>query len=110
LCSRQVVLWHQSEGITLLREEVRSGKKTEWVALGRDFMISLGIPSGLGALSVQREWTVLSKASLVTMAARVTEGSHVGVMTNGSGLLGCSHGGRGSSGGVVCVISLAKCE
>jgi hypothetical protein len=51
----------------------RREKRAERVARGRSFMISLGIPSGPGALPVSSEFIVLSNLSRVIMSARVRE-------------------------------------
>jgi hypothetical protein len=71
-------------------------------------MISLGMPSGPGALPVPSELTVLSKVLRFVMSARVTEGSPRGAITNCLGLSGVSHGRRGRSGGVARASSLSK--
>jgi hypothetical protein len=88
----------------------RREKRAERVALGSNFVISLGMPSGPGALPVPSELTFLSNVSRAIMSARVREGSPRGSMTDGSRLPGCSHGGTRSSGGVAGVSSLSKCE
>jgi hypothetical protein len=66
-------------------------------------MISLGIPSGPGALHVPSEIIVSSNVSWVIMSASVRVGSPRGSMTIRSRLFGCSHGGMGSSVGVARV-------
>jgi hypothetical protein len=109
LCSKQVMLWHHSKGVqALLARGNRMEKRAERVALRRNFMISLGIPSWPGGLPVPSGLTILSNVSRVIMSARVREGSPRGSMTNGLGLSGCSHGGMGSSGGVARVRSLSN--
>jgi hypothetical protein len=77
----------------------RRERRAERVARGRNFMISLGIPSGPGALPVPREIIFLSNVTQVIMSARVREVSPRGSMAKRSGLSGCSHGGTGSTGG-----------
>jgi hypothetical protein len=86
----------------------RREKRAERVAGGRSLMISLGIPSGLGALPVPSEVIVLSNVSRVIMSARVREGFPRGAMIKLSGLSGSSHGGTCSSGGVARLSSAAK--
>jgi hypothetical protein len=90
----------------------RREKRAERVALGRNFMISLGIPFESGALHLPSELTVISNVSRVIMSARVREGSPRGVTTKGLDLVGCPtpYGGMGSSGGVAWVSSLSKFE
>jgi hypothetical protein len=73
-------------------------------------MISLGIPSGLGALPVPSELIVLANVSRVIMSASVRVESPRGSRTNRSGLAGCSHGGMESSGRVARVSSVSKSE
>jgi hypothetical protein len=106
-----VVLWHHSGGVyALWARRERREKSAERVARGRNFMISLGIPSGPGALPVPSELSVSSNASRVVMSASVRVESPRGSMKNWSGVSGCSQGGIGSSGGVARVSSVSKCE
>ena len=88
----------------------RREKRAERVAGGRNLIISLGIPSGPGALPVPSELRVLSNVSRVIMSASVSVGSPRGSMLKLSGLLGCSQGGIGRSGGVARVSSVVKWE
>jgi hypothetical protein len=91
------------------RRELRE-KRAERVARGRNFIISLGMPSGPGASPVPSELIVLSNVSRVIMSASVKVESPRASMKNRSGLSGCSHGGMGSSGGVARLSSVSKYE
>jgi hypothetical protein len=83
----------------------------ERVVRGRNFMISVGIPFGPGALPVPSELIVLSNVSRVIMSASVRVESPRGSVTNWLGLSGCSYGGMGSSGGIMARVSpVSKCE
>jgi hypothetical protein len=62
------------------------GGEREEGGAGRRSRVSLGIPSGPGALPVPRELRVLSKVWRVIMSARVREGSPRGSMVKLSGL------------------------
>jgi hypothetical protein len=73
-------------------------------------MISIGIPSGPGALPVPSELIVSSNVSRVLMSASVRVGSPRGSMTKLPRLSECPHEGMGSSGGVARVSSVSKCE
>jgi hypothetical protein len=53
----------------------RREKRAERVASGKNLIISLGIPSGPGALPMPSELRVLLNVSRVIMSARVREGS-----------------------------------
>jgi hypothetical protein len=86
----------------------RREKRAERVAGGKNLIISLGIPSGPGALHVPNELRLLSNVSRVIRSARVREGSPRGSVVKLSGLLGSSHGGMGRSCGVARLSSVAK--
>jgi hypothetical protein len=76
----------------------RREKRAEWVALGRNFIISLGMPSGPGAL-LCRDSGLFYRMCRVLSLARVTVGSPQGVIAKGSGLSVSSNGGMGRRGG-----------